>query len=774
MQQNNFRVADLVFQDIIKSCPDHHDSFYMSSLAKYFMGDVQGAIIQIEQAITADDAKAEWWCNYGILLNEVQRYDEAIEAYNKAITADPDYPNTYWNQSHTYWLSEKYEQAEQAALKGTKMDANTAEAWLNLGTAQVKLGKAEEAIKSWDKALEINPDFVFALNNVGNALREMGQLEASIEKCRRALELDPKFAQAMNNLATALLDKGEFAEAEEWYRKAIASQPDYVEAHNNLSIALIRQNRFEEAITQARYAVSFNPSYVAGYINLSGAYKSIGQIKEAENAIQKAAVLNPESAEVRIELADVLFMQDRYGDAEIELEAARKLEPETPRVYIKLAHVLERGNKVEEALEAVEKAVELNPEMPEAYLSAGNICHVANRIDEAKGYFKKTLEIAPDQTPVLIALAELHMSLGDLDQARDYIDQVKEKAPDQPMLYHTLSKTKKFTEDDPDFQKMVELEKDVERFGLQQASALNFALFSAYEDIKDYEKSFDHLLKGNAYKRQYVPYEHERQVESLKAMKKIFSKSYIEGFAGKGHETDLPVFILGMPRSGTTLTEQIISSHPQAFGAGELMEMSTTELHFGVLTHDNAAQHGAWYVEQLKSKDTTGKALRITDKMPANFTVLGKIAATLPNAKIIHTRRNPIDTCLSCFKQNFARGQYWSYNLEELGGYYNIYLELMAHWRDVLGDRFIEIDYEDTVEELEPQARRLIDHVDLPWDEACLEPHKQKRAVLTASKTQVIKPVYKTSVKAWERYGDRLQPLIESLSKGPAKDLLDI
>jgi len=774
MEQSNYRVAELIFNDILEAAPDHHDSHYMVSLAKYFMGDINNAITHIEKALEAESPQAEWWCNYGIMLNELIRYDDAIAAYDKGIEADSTYPNSYWNKSHTYWLNKNYEEAEKAALKGTEMDPNTAEAWLNLGTAQVKLDKKEEAIASWKKALEINPEFAPAYNNIGNALRETGQLEDSIEHSKKALEINPEFAQAMSNLATALLDKGEIEEAEEWYRKAILQQPDYVEAHNNLAIALIRQNRFDEAIVEARYAVSFRPDYADGYLNLSAAYKSIGQIKDAENAVQKASVLNPDSAEVRIELADVLYMQDQYREAEIELENARKLSPDSPHVYLKLASTLERGSKIEEALEAVEKAVELNPEMPEAYLRAGNICHISNRVEDAKAHFEKTLEMSPDHPTALISMAELYLSLGEVDKAREYIEKVQDKSPNHPAIYLTLSKTKKFTEDDPDFQKMVEIEKSAEQFGLEQASGLNFALFSAYENIGNHEKAFEHLLKGNAFKRRHVPYDPERQRENYQDIAETFSKDYLDTLMGHGYESDVPVFIVGMPRSGTTLTEQIISSHPDVFGAGELMELSLTDYRFGQLSASNAQRRGEWYVEQVKSRDPSGNALRITDKMPGNFGHVGKIVAMLPNAKIIHTRRNPIDTCLSCLKQNFARGQYWSYDLRELGEYYNLYLDLMAHWRDVLGDKFIEIDYEDTVNDFEPQARKLIDYVDLPWNDACLEPHKQKRAVLTASKMQVIQPVYKTSVKAWERYGAQLQPLINTLSQGPAKDLLNI
>lgn len=775
MQQQNYRVAEMVLNDILKADPTHANSNYMLGLARYFMGDINGALPAIELAIKDEDAQAEWWCNYGIMLTELGRYDEAHSAYDTGIKTDSNYPESYWNKSHSLWLAGQYEEAEKAARAGIAKNSDIPQAWLNLGTALAKLDRTEEAIEAWEKALEIDPNFVFAWNNLGNALRDTGQLEASAEKCRKALELDPNYPQAMNNLANALLDLNSLEEAEEFYRKSIMLKPDYVEAHNNLAINLMKQGRFPEALQQARVALSYRKDYVSALLSLAAANRAIGEIDEAEKAIQQAALANPDSAEVRIDLADLLFMKDRYGDAEIELEKARALDPDTPRVYLKLAEVLERGNKVEEALEAVDKAVELNPEMPEAYLRKGMICHIANRIEEAKKYFNKTVEMRPEAVQAYIAMTELYLSTGEDEEASASLKKAQELAPNLPSLFYTLSKMKKYkTTEDEDFQKMLELEQKGDSLGVDQASALNFALFSAYEQVGDYDKSFEHLQKANAAKRRMVPYDADQQAETYKLIEQVYSKENLEKYDGAGCDSEMPVFILGMPRSGTTLTEQIISSHADVFGAGELMEISQLDTMFGPITPENAKTQGQWYVDEVKKRDPSGKALRITDKMPANFASLGKIVSILPNAKIIHTRRNPIDTCLSCYKQSFARGQYWSYDLEDLGRYYNSYLDLMAYWRDILGDKFIEIDYEKTVDEFEPQARMLIDYVDLPWDDACLSPHKQKRAVLTASKQQVTKPIYKTSVKAWKRYEKQLQPLIDTLSSGPAKDLLDL
>ena len=221
-----------------------------------------------------------------------------------------------------------------------------------------------------------------------------------------------------------------------------------------------------------------------------------------------------------------------------------------------------------------------------------------------------------------------------------------------------------------------------------------------------------------------------------------------------------------MPRSGTTLTEQIISSHPDVFGAGELPDIMRTKRRVNEISAANLKEAGQLYVDLTSARDKSGKAKRITDKMPGNYMNIGFIASILPNAKIIHCCRSPMDTALSNYKQNFMVGQYWSYDLEEMGVEYLRYLDLMEYWHEQLPGRILDIHYEDTVNDLEGQARRLIDHIGLPWDDACLEPHKQKRAVLTASKSQVTKPVYKTSVQKWKRYEDQMQPLVKVLNDG--------
>ena len=312
---------------------------------------------------------------------------------------------------------------------------------------------------------------------------------------------------------------------------------------------------------------------------------------------------------------------------------------------------------------------------------------------------------------------------------------------------------------------MEELAENPNIFGKEQSASLYFALFKAYEDIKDYNKSFEFLKKGNDAKKALVTFDRNVEEQVYNGVKEQFTTDHINSFQGKGCDDDTPIFIVGMPRSGTTLTEQIISSHPDVYGAGELHSLSQVQKDLGELTQENCYALGEEYVKRVREINSDSQsAKKITDKMPANYLHIGTMVTTLPNAKIIHCRRNPIDTCLSCYKQLFARGHYWSYDFEDMAIHYAFYEDMMEHWRTTLPkDRFLEFDYEETVNDFETQARRLIEFVELEWNDACLTPHKTKRDVLTASKGQVRKPVYKTSVEAWRRYEEQLAPLAEAL-----------
>lgn len=767
----NLSFADRTLRDIILAVPDHYPSLHLLGIVSYHRGNLAEALDFIARAVELDSSDADMLNNYGIMLSESGSKEEAVQRWRQCLAIKPDYAEAHSNLANTLWQLKRHEEAETHCRRALDLKPDFTDALLNLGNVQVAQGRHKDAIATWKKAVDLRPGFSLAWSNIGNAYRELGRLHDSETACRRAIETDDRNAQGWCNLGNAVRDLGRPAEAETHYRKATALQPNFVTAHNNLAIALIDQGRYEDAAAAVRYAVTFDPDYAEGWSNLSLALRELGQMDEAELAANRALKLKPDSASAHIDVAETLFLTERLEEAEDYLKKAMELEPGSARILLKLSGVLERANRIDEALKAVDDALELNPEMPESHYRKASIHFMTNQLDEARESLNKALRLMPKFPLGLALLSEIEQAMGNMDKAGEIALQAIEMNPGMPFAYMTYGKTKKYKKDDPDFIQMQEMAENPRHAGRQQQTSLHYALFKAYEDVGDYGKAFDHLSKGAAMKRQSIPYEEASAFAHIELQKTIYPEDFLKAYKNKGYKSNLPVFIVGMPRSGTTLTEQIISSHPDVYGAGELQDLTAAEHEIGGnFGPENAARLGEIYIERIKKLDKSGKKLRITDKMPGNFMRIGMIAAALPDAKIIHCRRNAIDTCLSCYKQLFARGQYWSYDLEELGRYYQNYLGIMDHWRKVLPGRFLDIDYEETVTNFEEKARELIDYVGLPWNDACLAPHENKRAVLTASKTQVIQPVYKTSVESWRKYEDFIQPLIRIVAPDLARN----
>jgi tetratricopeptide (TPR) repeat protein len=767
-QVGNLTLAERTYKDILQTVPDNFQSLHFLGIICYQAGKPEEGLEFTKKAIAINDEQADTWNAYGVMLAQVGNYEEALGKWEKAIEIKPDFFEAYSNMGNALWELGRFEESKKACEKAVELAPEFVGGYNNLGLALASLDKKEEAIETWNKGLEVAPTSPDPMINIGNALCELGRPSESEEYCRKALELSPDNSKALYNLGNAQRDQGKLKEAEESYRKAIAVEPSFVDAYNNLSSILIQLHRHEEALTSARYIIAFKPDHATAYYIQAIALKEMGHLEKAEKSARKSLELNPDFVESKVELADILFMSDKYDEAETLLvDAMEEMEGNRHNLYLRLSTVLERLNRIDEALEAVEKAMELSPETPEIYYRKAMIHYMNNKTEKALEIIDEALKMRPEFVAALGFKSEVLQSLGKMDEALDITRQAMEMGSVMPSLYLTMSKIKKFTDkDDPDLKRMVELSEKPVAKGYAQKTSINFALFKAYEDLGEYEKAFEHLKIGNDTKRANSVYDKTAQDITFANLKRVFTPEFFEKLKGKGAESDKPIFIVGMPRSGTTLTEQIIMSHPEVYGAGELPYLTEVEKKFGVVSEENCREMGQEYVDIINGLNEESKnARKVTDKMPGNFIRIGQIAATLPNAKIIHCRRNPMDTCLSCYKQLFARGHYWTFNLDEMAEHYEMYRKTMDYWREVLPDKFLEIDYETTVDDFENQARKLIDYVELEWDDACLTPHKTKRSVLTASKGQVIQPIYKTSVEAWRRYEKQLDPLYQKLKK---------
>jgi hypothetical protein len=328
---------------------------------------------------------------------------------------------------------------------------------------------------------------------------------------------------------------------------------------------------------------------------------------------------------------------------------------------------------------------------------------------------------------------------------------------------------KTFQPGDPDVAAMEALLAEGERRPLPDRTSAHFALGKAYLDMKDAARAFPHLHAANRQKRATFHYDSAATDRWMRSIASTFTPELMARLQGMGAASELPVFIVGMPRSGTTLVEQILSSHSQVTGAGELSAMRrVVEAHgtlpdmLHTLSADDAQRMGHAYLNHIEPL-AQGR-LRLVDKMPGNFLYAGLIPLILPGARIVHCRRDPVDTCLSCYTKQFGGEQQFAYDLTELGQFYTYYQRLMAHWAEVLpADRFIEVDYESVVDNLDGEARRLIDFLGVPWEDTCLQFHTNRRVVRTASVNQVRQPIYKTSKGRWQPYAEHLRPLLDAL-----------
>jgi len=443
-----------------------------------------------------------------------------------------------------------------------------------------------------------------------------------------------------------------------------------------------------------------------------------------------------------------------------------------------LGNVLQEQGRLLEAEDSYRRALELKPDFVEARSNLGGTLHEQGHFLEAETGYRQALEINPECSEALFGLGRLRMENGQMEEAQGLFLRALKAKPDNLAARFYLAHVKKVETGDANFAALVEYCEAAQNNRIpllgKNAISLHFALGKCYDDSGDYEKAFFHFSEGCKLKRTTFDYSPDQVERQFSGIMRIFDQATIDRLRGAGNPSHLPIFILGMPRSGTTLIEQIIASHPEVHGAGELPDLlaiaqrdnAGTRAAFpdnlGLLDQVTLTARGVEYVAGLQQR--APEARHITDKMPANFLAIGLIHLMLPNAKIIHVNRNPVDTCLSCFTQLFTRNQEFTYDLAELGRYYIDYSRLMKHWRNVLPKgAFLDVQYEDIVADQETQARRIIKHCGLEWNDVCLEFHKSKRSVQTASVTQVRQPIYKSSMERWRHYEKFLAPLLDAL-----------
>ncbi len=660
----------------------------------------------IRQAIRQDAGNATYFSDLGAALKQEGQLHDAVVALRQAIRLRPD----------------------------------LAEAHCNLGAALREQGKPDEAIAACEQAIRIRPDHAEGHSNLGVLLYDLGKLEEAVAAFSQAARLEPNSGQSYFNLGHALRAHGKRNEAVVAYRQAIRLRPNYVEAHSCLGALLCEQGKPEEAVVACRHAIAIKPNYAEAYFNLGIALCALGKFDQAIAAYRQAIHITPNYAEAHSGLGTALRAHGRLDEAVAAHRQAIQIKPDYADAHSNLGRALHDQNKIEEAIAELRQAIALDPRSADAHNSLGLALRAFGRLPEARAALEQAVRLAPRNASYLRHLGE-----------------VARFAPASP---HVAAMEQLAAGDDISDDDRIEL---------------HFALATAYDSAGRHPEAFRQWLDGNALKRGQISYDEAATLGGLDGIRAVFTPELFHR-RHVGQPSSLPVFIVGMMRSGTTLVEQILASHPQVFGGGELKNFNTAmkgirttfggPAHFPELapgmTDADFRDLGTRYLAETER--LAPAATHITDKMPGNFIFAGLIHLALPNAPIIHTIRDPVDTCLSCFSKLFTGEQNHAYDLGELGRYYRRYQDLMEHWHRVLpAGRILDVRYEDVVADLEGQARRIVAHCGLDWDPRCLAFHETERPVRTASATQVRQPIYNSSIGRWRVHKPSLGPLLAEL-----------
>jgi len=532
-------------------------------------------------------------------------------------------------------------------------------------------------------------------------------------------------------------------------------------------ISLYSSGQIQEAIAKIQ---TLNQQYqnVPVLFNILGAcYKSLGQLENSSKMFKNAFTLQPNYAEAHFNHGVVLRAMGELILAVESYKNAIVLLPNYPDAHNNLGNVFRDLGRLEESIECYEWAVAYRPEFAEAHNNLGIVQSDMGQLNLSLKSYEKAISINSDFVDALFNLAITNKQLGNKSLSIKTFEKVLELSPDYASAYRNLSEVKHYKKNDLQIAKMKKL---ISKKNLSQSDSidLNLALSKVYEDLGDYDKQFKFLKKGNDQRKKELNYSIDQSLKLHLSIKELFKAPLtLDIKSSYSSSTFRPVFIVGMPRSGTTLVEQIVSSHHEVYGAGELEYFSPIlspilNKEINAITEKDILSIRDQYLSKvscLKFKQGI-----MTDKMPANFRYIGFILSAFPEAKIVHLKRDARATCWSIYKYYFdSRGNGFSFDQEDLAKYYGLYLEMMVFWHELFPNKIYDICYEDLTINQEEETRKLLEYCDLNWDENCLNFHKNERAVKTTSALQVREKMYQGSSDAWKKYEAYLQPLIKGL-----------
>ena len=559
-----------------------------------------------------------------------------------------------------------------------------------------------------------------------------GEIEQAIHQANTLLKEFPNSATLFNIQGALLKAQGQLDLSIDFYKKALVIKPDYAEVYNNLGIVLKEQGKLQKAIETYKKALNIKPDYAEAYTNIGNALMKLGKLDEAIGTYKKALAIKPDYAEAYYNIGNALTVKEKLHEAITAYKKAIDIKPDYRQAYYNMGNALKEQGTLEEAIDAYEKAIDIKPDYAEAYYNIGITLQEQGKPDEAIAAYNKVLSVKPDYV-------EAHRNLSTLVKYQ----------PDDTQIALVSAMMRR-----PDL-------KDGDR------CHLHYTIAKMNEDLGDLGAAYENYVTGGKLRQKLLSYNFKQDKLFFDQIKKTAPKlkecTFNEPIKAA---INTPIFILGMPRSGTTLVEQIISSHSKVHGAGELPFLNrfgaSTGIGDQIICSENILQIRNAYLHQLE-KLSKGRRF-VTDKMPQNFMFLGLLSKALPEAKIVHLKRDPAATCWSNFKHYFIlNGLGYSYNLKDTVNYYKLYVNLMEFWDQQYGEQIYHLDYDKLTLKQESETRKLIEYLELDWEDTCLSPQDNKRNLRTASQQQVRQKVYAGSSQAWHKFEPYLNGVFDEL-----------
>jgi tetratricopeptide (TPR) repeat protein len=728
--------------------PPDPPTLLSAAFAHHQRGELSQAAQLYRQIVSADPANAEALHLLGVVSLQLGQPRQAVGWLERAVALQPGSSIFHANLGEAYRAQGQLEQAEACFRMALRLKPDNADAAYNFGLLLMQRGQPVKAVELFHQAIQHRPNFALAHNNLGNAYRLLGNIEQALMHFRRAVELNPQLGLTHGNLGQLLLECQRPREALRHCQEAVRLDPQLAPAHNNLGNVLRRLGRPDEAKACYLEALRLDSNLAVVHNNLGEILHEQGQLGEAKHWLMQAVQREPNNARFHVSLAKLLLEQRDLAAAEAHLMTARRLDPRLAEVRVLLAHVYFEQGRLADSHAEYRALLTDHPNDPVVNCRLAEVLLELNQRDEALACLRTALRTDPSCAHALAQLAT----------------QLTDRLP---------------TEEETALRRLL----DNPNLADGDRASLLFALAQVCDARRDYSQAARHLKQANyleymAWQRSGRAYNVEAHANFVNRLLSVFTPAFFERVRGLGIDSERPVFIVGLPRSGTTLVEQVLASHSRVFGAGEL-RLAREDFETLGGGSDGRAEARAFDILQTIDAETVQRlarshldrlnainntAERILDKMPDNYLYVGFMALLFPRARFLHCCRDIRDVAVSCWITHF-RDIPWSNDFDLMVSRFVQYRRVMDHWKTVLPVPILDVHYEEMVEDLEGVARRAVAFLGLEWEPACLEYHRNQRPVRTASLTQVRQPIYRRSVARWRHYQDALQPLFARLEE---------